>query len=127
MGIVVWNIWSCSWMSYQIKVDQLNKRFGFIEGSVSHYDFYAEVSRENVPQGISLINMQKGDGKVIKLCIYRDETENEGDPFLPTITIKRHIYIDYDLDWKIYNFTFQHMVYELVQYLERRGQINIIR
>ena len=114
-------------MNYEIKVNQLNKRYGFIEGTINQYDFAAEISKENVPEGINIQKMDKGNGKIRKLCIFRDEVENTGNPFLPVMSVKRHIFIEYEDGWKVYNFTFQNMVSELIHYLDRRSTINIVR
>ena len=114
-------------MGYDIKIDEGCRRTGMVEGTVSHYEFYAKVHHEPVPEGIDTHTMQKGEGQITQLCIYRDEADNTGDPFLPTMSIRRHIYINYEKEWKIYNFTFQNMVSELVHYLERRGLIDIVR
>lgn len=114
-------------MAYDIIVDQVNKQFGLIEGTVGKYSFYADIQKDDVKEGISLLTMQKGYGKITKLCIYEDEIDNSGDPFLPTMSIKRHIYINFENDWKVYNFTFQNMVSDLIQYLDRRSRMSIIR
>ncbi|MBN2260350.1 MAG: hypothetical protein JW702_07380 [Clostridiales bacterium] len=114
-------------MSYDIKIEQPNKRFGFIEGSISHYSFYAEIQKETVADGLDLSTLQKGEGKITKLCIFKDEIENSGNPFLPTMSIKRHIYINFENEWKVYNFTFYNIMFELVQYLDRRCQMSIVR
>ena len=114
-------------MAYDIKMDEGCKRCGFIEGQISHYEFYAEILPDVVSDAIDQRTMQKGEGTITQLCIYRDETDESGDPFLPTMSIRRHIYIQYDRDWKIYNFTFQNMVKELVNYLIRRSRMQIVR
>ncbi|MCD6435946.1 MAG: hypothetical protein J7L15_06115 [Clostridiales bacterium] len=114
-------------MSYDITINQTNKQFGLIEGTIGKYNFYAHVQKEDVKDGISLVTMQKGHGKITKLCIYEDEVDNSGDPFLPTMSIKRHIYINFENDWKVYNFTFQRMVTDLIEYLDRRSSMTIIR
>ena len=34
---------------------------------------------------------------------------------------------NFENDWKVYNFTFQNMVSDLIQYLDRRSRMTIIR
>jgi hypothetical protein len=114
-------------VSCEIKVEDINKRYGFLQGTINQYLFYAEVMKQPVEGGIDIMSMQKGLGNITKLCIYEDEMDNGGDPFLPTISIKRHIYVNYEREWKVYNFTFQSLVFELVHYLDRRCRMNIVR
>ncbi|OPL08982.1 MAG: hypothetical protein AVO33_08720 [delta proteobacterium ML8_F1] len=114
-------------MSCDIKIENMNKRYGFLQGTVNQYLFYAEVMKVPVAGGIDLLSMQKGQGHITKLCIYDDEVDSGGDPFLPTMSIKRHIYVNYEGEWKVYNFTFQSLVFELVHYLDRRCHMTIVR
>lgn len=114
-------------MAYDIKIDEGCRQTGMVEGTISHYEFYAQVNHEVQRNGIDSLTMQRGSGRITQLCIYRDEMDNAGDPYRPTISIKRHIYVHYEEEWKIYNFTFQNMIAELVHYLERRGSLEIVR
>jgi len=114
-------------MYYNIEIENINKKNGFIEGIIYKYNFYAQIKEENDSNGLNLSTMKKGDGRIVKLCIYKDEIDNSGDPFLPTVSIKRHIFMNYDGDWKIYNFRFEELLIELVKYLDRRSSIKIVK
>ncbi len=70
---------------------------------------------------------QKGDGKVTRLCLYKDNYDVEGNPYLPSLSIKRMIYANYQHEWSILNHKYRDMVHELVTYLERRYSMHVLR
>jgi hypothetical protein len=116
-------------MTYKYKIEILNttKNQGFVEGAIDDFSWFAIVQEEPVEFGIDPHTLSKGAGKVTRLCLYKDNYDVEGNPYLPSLSIKRMIYANYQHEWSILNHKYRDMVYELVTYLERRYSMHVLR
>lgn len=112
---------------YKIEILSMTKSQGFIEGSIDDFSWFAIVQEEPVPFGIDPESLVKGRGKVTRLCLYKDNYDIEGNPYLPSLSIKRMIYANFQHEWSILNHKYRDMVMELVTYLERRYSMHVLR
>ena len=112
---------------YNIIITSDNRHQGFVEGTVGEYTWFAIVHDEDMEFGIDSETLSKGFGKVTRLCIYKDSYDVEGNPYLPSLSIKRLIYANYQREWTILNGRYGAMVKELVKYLERRYSFKVIK
>lgn len=111
---------------YNIIVNKANKNYGYIDGSIEDIYWFALVNRESIENGIDPITLEKGYGRITRLCLYRDNTSFEGNPFLPSMTVRRQIFVDYQEDWSVLNSNYVQMAKDLINYLERRFSLKII-
>lgn len=112
---------------YNIKITTDNRHQGFIEGTIDEYSWFAIVHDEPLEFGIDSSTLSKGYGKVTRLCIYKDSYDVEGNPYLPSLSIKRLIYANFQREWTILNGRYRDMVKELVNYLDRRYSFKIVK
>lgn len=104
---------------WNIKIHYSKNRYGYIRGQIDHFDWYALVHREAVPFGINPDDLEKGGGRVSRLCIYKD---------IPMSNYtKRLIYANYKRKWDVLNSNYEEMVKALVEYLERRYSIQLVK
>ncbi len=115
-------------MSYKYEIHILNatKNQGYVEGTIDEFSWFAIVQEDPVPFGIDSVTLTKGRGKITRLCLYKDSTDVEGNPFLPSLSIKRMIYANFQHEWSILNHKYRDMVKELVIYLERRYAMHVV-
>lgn len=112
---------------YNIKITSNQKNQGYIEGTIDDYAWFAILHDEPMEFGISMDSLEKGRGRVSRLCIYKDSSSVEGNPYLPSLSIKRLIFANYQREWSILNSSYRDMVRELVSYLERRSAMKLVR
>ncbi|BEP28334.1 hypothetical protein [Helicovermis profundi] len=112
---------------YDIKISSDSRHQGFIEGTINEFLWFAIVHNDNMEFGINSETLNKGNGKVSRLCIYKDSYDVEGNPYLPSLSIKRLIYANYQREWTILSSSYRKMVQELVRYLERRYSLKIVK
>lgn len=112
---------------YNIKITSSQKHQGYVEGTIDDYAWFAIVHDDVMDLGIDSTTLLKGQGRVTRLCIYKDSSAVEGNPYLPSLSIKRLIFANYQREWSILNTSYRDMVRELVMYLERRGTMKLIK
>lgn len=111
---------------YNIKVNKANKQYGYIDGMINDIYWFALVHSEVVEDGIDPVTLEKSFGRITRLCLYKDSTSFEGNPFLPSMTVRRQIYVNYQNEWSVLNSGYVDMARDLVQYLDRRYSLRII-
>ena len=114
-------------MNYDIKIEGGKHRYGYIKGRIDHFSWYALVHKEQIEFGINPKNLQAGEGRISRLCVYKEFTEQGGNPFLPTSSVKRYIFANYKREWDVLNTNYEDMVRQLVNYLERRYSLRLIK
>lgn len=112
---------------YNIKITSNQKSQGYIEGTIDDYAWFAILQDEPTETGIRVDSLEKGKGRVTRLCIFKDSSAVEGNPYLPSLSIKRLIFANYQREWSILNASYKDMVRELVAYLERRSTMKVVR
>ncbi|NLM05142.1 MAG: hypothetical protein GX214_08995 [Clostridiales bacterium] len=106
-------------MSLKIKILNSKNRYGYIQGEVEDFCWYALVHREEVAHGINPNNLDAGRGRVSRLCIYKD---------IPmTNYTKRLIYANYKRHWEVFNTRHEDVIRGLVDYLNKRYSIRVIK
>lgn len=111
---------------YDIKVNKANKNYGYIDGVIDDIYWFALVHPEVVENGIDPVTLEKGFGRVTRLCLYKDKTSFEGNPFLPSMTVRRQIFVNYQEEWSVLNSNNIDMTRDLINYLERRFSLRIV-
>lgn len=111
---------------YDIKINKSNKNYGYIDGMINDVYWFALVHQECVENGINSVTLEKGMGRVTRLCLYKDDTSFEGNPFLPSMTVRRQIYVNYQDEWSVLNSNYVDMARDLINYLDRRFSLRII-
>lgn len=109
-----------------IKIKNNNKITGYMDGTIGSSLWSVIVEKVDNEQGLNPLNMRTGKGRIVKLCIYADDADVEGNPFTPTVTIKRHIYASYDHGWDNFNRKYMNDVFELVNYINARLSIHAL-
>lgn len=113
--------------AHNIKVINDHRHRGYVEGEIDGLTWFAIVHDDPVETGIDPDSLKRGMGRVTRLCIYQDTSSIEGNPYLPSLSIKRMIYVNYQREWSIFNYNYRGMTKELVEYLERRSSLHIIK
>ncbi len=113
--------------NYDIKIDKNCNKYGFIKGNIDNYAWFALVHKEEMEYGINPNDLSKGYGRITRLCIYKDQTDFSGNPYLPSMNVKRYIFANYHRDWSVLNRNYYDMVKELITYLERRYSLKVIK
>ncbi len=105
---------------FNIKISYGNKsRYGYIQGEIDAFSWFALVHRENVEHGINPENLEAGRGRVSRLCLYKDiEMSNY---------TKRLIYANYKREWDVFNRSYEKMISDLVRYLDRIYSIKAVK
>lgn len=111
---------------YNIKVNKANKQYGYIDGYINDIYWFAVVHADVVENGIDPLTLEKGYGRITRLCIYRDRTSFEGDPFLPSMTVRRQIFVNYQEEWSVLNSGYIDMTRDLIKYLDRRFSLKLV-
>ena len=104
-------------VTHEIKVYRHSKHNNFFEGTIDDNKWFAIVKNEPVENGLDVKKLEPGKGKIVRLCIYEDDRGIEGNPFLPSVTIKRTIYVNYVKGWKVLNVGYRDKVRDLGKYL----------
>lgn len=112
---------------YNIEIMNTRKNEGFSEGLIDGLKWFAVVKETESSFGINPRTLFKGRGKVIRLCVYEDDQKVEGNPYLPSMSIRRLIYANFDKDWKVLNHKYKDMIQELVIYLDRRYTMHALK
>lgn len=112
---------------YNIKITSSQKNQGYIEGTIDDYAWFAIIHEEPIESGIDQITLERGMGRVTRLCIFKDSSSVEGNPYLPSLSIKRLIFANYQREWSILNSSYRDMVKELIAYLDRRGMLKVVK
>lgn len=130
---------ACAWMAdrwvgscmetyeHNIKVINDHRHRGYLEGEIDGMLWFAIVHEEPVETGIDPETMKRGMGRVTRLCIYQDSSSVDGNPYLPSMSIKRIVYVNYQREWSIFHYDFRSMTRELVKYLERRCCMHLLK
>ena len=87
---------------------------GLIEGRIMHCRWFALVQPEPTSFGINPRTLLKGGGRVSRLCIY-------------TGSKSREVVAEYSRGWVSLKYNYIQIVEELVDYLERRYSLMIVK
>lgn len=113
--------------NYNIKIDKSTNKYGYIKGQIDDYAWFALVHKEEMEFGINPNNLTKGNGRITRFCLYKDHTEFVGNPYLPSVNVKRYIFANYEREWSVFNRNYYDMVKELITYLERRYSFKLVK
>ncbi|WP_026477084.1 DUF7678 domain-containing protein [Alkaliphilus transvaalensis] len=106
-------------MAWNIKISHGKNRYGYIRGEIDSFSWYALVHKEEVDYGINPYDLEEGKGRISRLCIYKD---------IPmSAYTKRLIYANYRRKWEVFNSSYEAMIKELVEYLDRIYSIKLVK
>ncbi|MFA5528637.1 MAG: hypothetical protein WC996_08465 [Peptostreptococcales bacterium] len=113
--------------NYNISITAESYKRGLIYGEIDNIDFVAMAGKESNIYGINCKDLRSGNGRVYKLCVYRDIVEQEEMPDRIIFKTCRHIYAEYDQEgWKVLNMKYYNRVKELIEYLDNRYSFKIV-
>ncbi len=105
---------------FNIKIKcSAKSRYGFIKGKIDSFDWFALVHREDVEFGINAESLKMGEGRVSRLCLYKDIPMSD--------YTKRLIYANYKRGWDVFNKNYEKMILDLVGYLDRIYSIKAVK
>lgn len=113
--------------NYNIKIDRTCNKYGYIRGEIGSYAWFALVHREIMDHGINPGDLSQGSGRITRLCLYKDQIDYKGNPYLPSLNVKRYIFANYHREWSILNNNYFDMVKDLTTYLERRYSMKLVK
>lgn len=113
-------------IKHKIKIYRHSKHNNFFEGTIDDYKWFAIVKDQPVIKGLDIERLEASKGKIVRLCIYNDSRDVEGNPFLPSVTIKRTIYVNFVKGWKVFNLAYSDMVSDLSHYLTNIKRMHIV-
>lgn len=113
--------------NYNIKIDKSCNKYGYIKGEIDNYAWFALIHRDAIENGINPEDLSKGNGRITRLCLYKDHSSFQGNPYLPSIGVKRYIFANYHREWSVLNKNYYDMVKDLITYLERRYSLKLIK
>lgn len=94
-------------------------RYGYIKGEIDNFSWFALVHRDEVDFGIDPEKLEAGKGRVSRLCLYKD---------IPMSSYtKRLIYANYKREWDVFNRSYEKMIMDLVEYLDRIYSIRAVK
>lgn len=106
-------------MECNIKVYQGKNRYGYIKGEIDNFSWYALVHKDCVDFGLNPSALDSGNGRISRLCVYKD---------IPMSSYtKRLIYANYKRKWDVFNNSYELMIRNLVEYLERIYSIRVVK
>lgn len=111
---------------YKISIKEENYKKGLAYGNINDLEWVAIINKEEDIHGINPESLRAGSGRIIKLCVYKDVVEEEGDPFKLVFKTSRYIYAEYNKKWEVLNVKYYQTIYRLVNYLEKRYSLKII-
>lgn len=69
----------------KITVESKNNQYGIIYGRIDDYNWYALVQKEKVSYGINPVTLEKGDGKVSRLFVYKKFSSKIPNDFIKSV------------------------------------------
>lgn len=112
--------------NYNITIIGEHYKKGLVYGKVNDMEWFAQVNKVESENGINPDCLKSNQGRVMKLCVYKDIIEEEGDPFKLVFKTSRYIYAEYDCKWEVFNMKYYSLIYNLVNYLEKRYSLKVI-
>ncbi len=110
-----------------ISIKAENYRKGLIYGEINDMEWFALVHKDQNVNGINPESLRSGQGRVMKLCVFKDSIEEEGDPKKLIFKTSRYIFAEYDKRWEVFNAKYYDIIFDLVNYLEKRYSFRIIK
>lgn len=118
-------------MMYQYKhdihVDRKQKSYGYLTGHIDNLSWYALLHKEEVSRGIDINTLKRGYGRITRLYLYEESSTFEGNPFAPSMSLKRTIHAEFEDGWKILNPAYLTFIEELVSFIDRRYSFKVLK
>ncbi|HHW57029.1 MAG TPA: hypothetical protein GXX15_05040 [Clostridia bacterium] len=105
----------------KITIESKNNRYGIIYGKIDDYNWYALVQQEKVNYGINPSTLEKGDGKVSRLFVYKRFSLKSPKEFARTVIA------DYRHKWHWLDSDKKDLIAKLVNYLELRYSLKVLQ
>lgn len=112
---------------YDIMIIEEVYKHGYVSGIMDEFKWFALVYKEESSCGIDPNTLKKGQGRITRLCLYKETIEETGNPFKLTYKTNRYIYANYARKWEILNVNYLEYIKKLVEYLERRYSIKLLK
>ncbi|ABY93498.1 MAG: Uncharacterized protein XD65_0006 [Caldanaerobacter subterraneus] len=105
----------------KITVESKNNQYGIIYGRIDDYNWYALVQKEKVSYGINPVTLEKGDGKVSRLFVYKKFSSKIPNDFIKSVVA------DYRHKWNWLEKDKKELITRLVNYLELRYSLKVLK
>jgi len=115
------------YMYSKIEVDYNRARFGYLYGRIENYKWFALVQDSEVSYGINLKTLDAGMGRVVRLCIYKESYINNNQDKRWGKVFKNLVIADYKRRWETINLEHKDIIERLVNYLDRRYSLIIVK
>jgi len=112
---------------HEIHVDRKQKSYGYLTGQIDELSWYALLHKEDVSYGINPTTLKRGSGRITRFYLYEEKSSFEGNPFAPSMSLKRTIHAEFDDGWKILNPNYMSYIEELISFIDRRYSFKIIK
>lgn len=112
--------------SHHIVLDKGNTGHAYLSGMIDDLSFYVVVHKEPIANALDFDTIDRGEGYIERLLIYSEDTDFEGNPYTPSMTIKRNVYAEFHEGWIIYNPHYESYVQDLVRYFKIRCTIHSV-
>ena len=100
---------------------------GYMEGTLDEYLWFAVIEDEERENCLDAKTLKISKGKISRLCIYKETSVVGGNPFVPSISLKRLVFANFLNEWNILNGEYKSMAWDLAMYLENRSRITIVK
>lgn len=107
----------------KIRVHSKNNKYGIIYGEIDGYNWYALVQDKKVAYGINPVTLDCGNGRVSRLFIYKSVYNGK---IMPKELLKSVI-ADYRHKWNLLNTNQKDLIQKLVNYLELRYSLKVLK
>ena len=111
---------------HRIVLDKGNTGHAYVSGTIDELSFYVVVHKIITKKALSFNHLDLGEGNIERLLLYSEDTDFEGNPYTPSMTIKRNVYAEFHEGWLIFNPAYTSYVTDLVHYFKQRCSIHSV-
>lgn len=102
-------------------LDKGNLGHAYVSGMIDELSFYIVQHKAVFKTALSFRTHDLGEGTIERLMLYTESTDFEGNPFTPSMTIKRNVYAEFFEGWIIFNPAYESYVQDLMHYIQMRS------
>ncbi len=112
--------------AHHIVISKGNTGHAYVSGTIDALSFYVIVHKEPFANALHYETNDLGVGHIERLLIYSEDTDFEGSPFTPSMTIKRNVYAEFHGGWFVYNPIYESYVIDLMRYFKQRSAFHTV-
>jgi len=112
--------------THHIVLDKGHTGHAFVSGHIDELNFYVVIHKEVFKSALGFNTLEVGEGNIERLLLYSEDTDFEGNPYTPSMTIKRNVYAEFHEGWLVYNPMYSSYIQDLVRYFRLRCSIHSV-